>query len=100
MKWRPIFRGCLSVARTLSVIATANRLILRDTLRHPVRFEQLHRKLQITRLGLARRLRHLVESGILERRVYQQKPLRHDDPLMTKAEGLLSRLIPWWLGDQ
>lgn len=42
------------------------------------RFEDFQRNLAISRSVLTRRLIHLVENGVLERRRYQQRPDRYD----------------------
>jgi len=53
-------------------------LILRDALAGFSRFDEFQRNLGIAPNMLTRRLRTLVEAGLLERRVYSARPLRHE----------------------
>jgi DNA-binding HxlR family transcriptional regulator len=49
-------------------------LILRDALQGFTRFDEFQRSLGIAPNMLARRLKHLAESGMFERRLYQERP--------------------------
>jgi len=60
-------------------------LILRDALQGITRFDEFQRSLGIAPNMLARRLRHLTESGMFERRLYQQRPPRHEYVLTAKG---------------
>lgn len=53
-------------------------LILRDALNGVTRFEAFQKSLDIAPNILARRLRALVEAGLLERRRYSERPPRDD----------------------
>jgi DNA-binding HxlR family transcriptional regulator len=53
-------------------------LILRDALGGLTRFDQFEKSLGIAPNMLARRLQGLVESGLLERRLYSERPPRHE----------------------
>jgi DNA-binding HxlR family transcriptional regulator len=53
-------------------------LILRDALNGLKRFDEFQRSLDIAPNILTRRLRALVESGLLERRLYNERPPRYD----------------------
>src|SRR3954470_13455385 len=53
-------------------------LILRDAFRGLTRFDQFQKSLDIAPNMLTRRLATLVESGLLERRVYSEHPPRHE----------------------
>lgn len=60
-------------------------LILRDALQGFTRFDEFQRSLGIAPNMLARRLRHLTESGMFERRLYQERPPRHEYVLTEKG---------------
>lgn len=60
-------------------------LILRDALQGFTRFDEFQRSLGIAPNILARRLKHLTESGMFERRLYQQRPPRHEYILTAKG---------------
>lgn len=67
------------VARSLDHVGEWwNILILRDAFYGLSRFDDFQRSLGIAPNMLTRRLNELVESGLLERRAYSEKPLRHD----------------------
>jgi DNA-binding HxlR family transcriptional regulator len=53
-------------------------LILRDALNGLKRFDEFQRSLDIAPNMLTRRLRALVDAGLLERRLYQERPPRHE----------------------
>ena len=52
--------------------------MIRDVFIGINRFDDLQRDLGISRKVLAERLRHLVDAGMLERRPYSERPLRHE----------------------
>lgn len=60
-------------------------LILRDALQGLTRFDEFQRSLGIAPNILACRLKHLTESGMFERRVYSERPLRHEYVLTGKG---------------
>jgi DNA-binding HxlR family transcriptional regulator len=68
----PIARGVDPVGDWWSV------LILRDVFDGFTRFEELEQNLRITPAMLTRRLRSLVEDGLLERRQYSEHPPRFE----------------------
>lgn len=53
-------------------------LILREAFLGGTRFEQFQKNLDIAPNMLARRLRTLTASGLLERRRYQDRPARYE----------------------
>lgn len=53
-------------------------LIMRDALDGFTRFDEFERNLGIAPNMLTRRLKSLVEAGLLERRQYQDRPPRHE----------------------
>ena len=67
------------VARTLDRVGDPwSMLILRDAGFGSTRFDQFEESLGIAPNMLSRRLESLVEAGMLERRAYSEKPLRHE----------------------
>lgn len=68
-----------SVARTLELVGERwTLLILRDAFLGIRRFDDFQRSLGVARNVLNTRLQRLVESGLLERRLYQERPQRHE----------------------
>ncbi len=70
-------------------------LILRDAFQGSTRFEQFQKNLDIAPNMLTRRLNALVESGLLERRRYSERPPR-DEYVLTKR-GRDFRPVLWAL---
>ena len=68
----PIARGLDRVGEWWSI------LILRDALRGLSRFDAFEKSLGIAPNILTRRLNALVENGLLERRPYQERPVRYE----------------------
>ncbi len=102
MRWNDLGDENCPVARALSVVGDRwTLLILREAFRRIRRFEEFQAKLGVTRPVLAERLRKLTESGVLERRLYQERPPRHEYRLTEKGKALnsvLMALLVW--GDQ
>ncbi|MFI6063737.1 winged helix-turn-helix transcriptional regulator [Micromonospora sp. NPDC051227] len=83
-----------SIARTLDVIGEPwSPLILRDVYAGTHRFEQLQRGLGMSRKVLAERLNWLVEQGVLARREYSARPVRHEYLLTDKGRELCDLLL-------
>jgi DNA-binding HxlR family transcriptional regulator len=83
-----------SIARTLDVIGEPwSPLILRDIFVGMNRFEQIQQDLGISRKVLTERLKWLVESGVLERHAYSQRPPRHEYRLTIKGTELCDLLL-------
>ncbi|GAA2487809.1 winged helix-turn-helix transcriptional regulator [Terrabacter carboxydivorans] len=81
-------------------------LVLRDVAGGRMRFDQLVAETGISRKVLTQRLDALVADGILERRVYSERPLRHEYVLTAVGRGALPVLgalqefgDTWLLGD-
>ncbi|MGY2047730.1 winged helix-turn-helix transcriptional regulator [Methylobacterium sp. JK268] len=73
-------------------------LILRDAFYGHTRFEQFQASLGIAPNMLTRRLKALVEAGLLERRLYQERPPRHEYVLTEKGRDfrpVLWTLLAW-----
>jgi len=87
------------VARSLSVVGERwTLLILRDCFRGLRRFDQFAASLRLSPHLLSTRLGKLVEEGILERRTYQEQPVRHEYRLTPKGRDLypvIATLVRW-----
>src|SRR5215470_5728774 len=83
--WDPT-KWC-SVERTLDLIGTRSALLLlREIFYGGHRFDDLARRVGVTDAIAAKRLRELVEAGILERRPYQEPGKRpHQEYALTEA---------------
>jgi DNA-binding HxlR family transcriptional regulator len=73
-------------------------LILRDAFKGMTRFDQFQKSLGIAPNMLTRRLNTLVESGLLERRLYCDKPPRYEyvlTPTGRDFRPVLWALVSW-----
>ena len=78
-----------SVAGALEVVGERwSLLIVRDITLGVRRLEQLQKSLGIARNVLQKRLERLVDEGVLERRLYQERPARHEYLLTEKGLDL------------
>ena len=100
-------RGDCSVARAMEVVGERwTFLVLREAFSGVRRFEDMQRDLGIARNVLADRLGRLVEHGVLERRPYQERPVRHEyrlTPMGLDLYPALVGLLQWgdrWLSDR
>jgi DNA-binding HxlR family transcriptional regulator len=83
-----------SIAQTLDVAGEWwTPLILRDIYVGLSRFEQIRANLGISRKVLTARLETLVDSGVVERRAYQDAPPRHDYLLTEKGRELMVAIL-------
>jgi DNA-binding HxlR family transcriptional regulator len=83
-----------SVAQTLEVVGEWwTLLILRDCFLGVTRFDKFHERLGIARNVLTERLDKLTEHGVLERRPYQDNPVRCDYVLTAKGRDLWPVLV-------
>jgi DNA-binding HxlR family transcriptional regulator len=84
------------IARTLERVGEWwSILILRDAFQGHTRFDQFQKSLGIAPNMLTRRLNTLVESGLLERRQYSERPPRYEY-VLTPA-GYDFRMVLWTL---
>jgi len=92
---RKTFRNMVCpVARTLERVGEWwSMLILRDAFHGLTRFEQFQTSLEIAPNMLTRRLNALVEAGLLERRLYSERPPRHEYLLTEKGRDFWSVLV-------
>ena len=88
-----------SIARSLAVAGEPwSPLVIRDVFIGINRFDDLQRDLGISRKVLAERLKHLVEAGMLERRPYSERPLRHEyalTPMGSQFVDVLMAMVAW-----
>lgn len=83
-----------SIARTLGLIGERwSLLVLRDAFYGLKRFEDFQHDLGIARNVLADRLKKLVDHGLLERRLYEDRPPRYEYRLTLKGRDLLPVLL-------
>src|SRR3954452_4478036 len=91
-----------SIARALEVVGDRWTLLVgRDAFLGIKRFQDFEENLGIPKKVLTDRLQLLVDEQILERRLYQERPERHEYVLTDKGRGLwrgLGQLMVW--GDE
>ncbi len=91
-----------SIARALEIIGDRwTLLVVRDAFLGVRRFSDFEEGLGIPKPVLTDRLQRLVDEGIFERRLYQERPERHEYKLTEKGRGLwrvLAQLLMW--GDE
>lgn len=88
----PIARGLEHVGEWWNI------LILRDSYYGLSRFDEFQKSLGITPTTLTRRLNDLVDGGLLERRLYCEKPPRYDYVLTQRGRDfrpVLLTLMTW-----
>jgi DNA-binding HxlR family transcriptional regulator len=88
-----------SIARSLEAIGDRwTLLVIRDLFVGVRRFEDLQRDLGVARNVLTDRLGRLVDEGIVERRLYQERPERYEYRLTAKGMDLwpvMISLLKW-----
>ncbi|WP_439134482.1 winged helix-turn-helix transcriptional regulator [Pseudomaricurvus sp.] len=107
MRWEDIDQQVCSIARALSIVGDRwTLLILRDAFLGTRRFEGFRRQLGVSRHRLSERLNKLVDSGVLEKVPYQQRPPRYEYRLTEKGldlHGVILTLGDWgnrWCSDE
>lgn len=94
MEGRETTREPCSVAQTLQIVGERwTLLVLREAFFGVRRFDHLQRNLGIARNILAARLQTLVGHGLLERRLYQERPERYEYRLTQKGLDLYPALV-------
>ena len=83
----PILRSVTKIGEWWSI------LILRDAALGLTRFDQFSKSLQIAPNILTRRLRDLVDAGMLERRRYSEKPPRAESVLPARGRAFRPVLV-------
>src|SRR3954466_8908812 len=91
-----------SIARALEIVGDRwTLLIVRDAFLGMKRFHEFETDLAAPKKVLTERWQRLVEEGILERQLYQERPDRYEYLLTDKGRGLwrvLAQLLMW--GDE
>ncbi|GAA2371642.1 winged helix-turn-helix transcriptional regulator [Nonomuraea africana] len=83
-----------SIAQAVGVIGEPwTPLILRDLFMGLRRFDELAQDLGISRNLLTARLERLVEAGVVERRPYQERPVRFEYHLAEAGREIVPALI-------
>jgi DNA-binding HxlR family transcriptional regulator len=83
-----------SIARAVEVIGDRwTILVLRDAFKGIRRFDDFRRDLDIARPVLADRLKKLVGHGVLEKRLYQERPRRYEYRLTAMGRELSPILV-------
>ena len=83
-----------SIARSLEVVGERwTLLIVRDALLGLRRFDEFQQSLGVASNVLSKRLERLCDEGLLERRVYHERPPRHEYVLTEKGRALGPALI-------
>src|SRR5687768_2576423 len=104
MRWNEASEQYCSIARTLGAIGDRwTLLIIREAFGGVRRFDDYQAHLEIARNVLTDRLQRLVDTGILEKRAYQDKPARYEYRLTESGRdlyGIIVNLMAWgdkWL---
>lgn len=95
-----------SIARTVDLVGDWwTPLVMREAFYGARRFEEFQQRLGVSRNVLTQRLDRLVDEDVLERRPYQDRPVRHEYRLTEKGRDfftVLAAMIRWgdrWLAD-
>ncbi len=87
-------RQSCTIAATLEVIGDPwTLLVIRDAFTGVSRFEQWQERLGLARNVLAARLKSLVQHGVLEPRLYSERPPRNEYVLTAKGKDLYAVLV-------
>lgn len=107
MRWNDIGNETCSVARALSVVGDRwSLLIIRSAFLKARRFSDFQEDIGLTKHRLSDRLGKLVEAGVFEKVLYQQKPPRYEYRLSEKGIDLypvIMSLVGWgdkWMSDE
>ncbi|QBR49526.1 helix-turn-helix domain-containing protein [Erwinia sp. QL-Z3] len=107
MKSDPLYQMSCPIARSLGRIGDSwSMLILRDMFAGLTRFDELQKSSNIAPNILTRRLKDLVEDGLLERVAYCEKPLRYEYQLTQMGRDfrpVILSLLQWgnnWLAPE
>jgi DNA-binding HxlR family transcriptional regulator len=94
MKWHDLTDDACPLARAMGVIGDRwTLLILRECFLGVRRFDSFQKRLGVTRHLLAERLKRLETMGLLERRPYQERPLRHEYRLTVSGKEFAPVLL-------
>lgn len=99
MQSRPASLSECPCARTVETVGEWwSLLILRDAFQGLTRFDAFQASLGIAPNMLARRLKHLTESGLFERRLYRERPKRYEYLLTAKGRDffpVIAAMLAW-----
>lgn len=99
MRWSDIADSRCSIARALSVVGDRwTLLLLREAFLGTRRFEDYRTNTGAARHLVSERLGLLVDHGVLERRQYSDRPVRHEYTLTDKGNDLypvITSLLAW-----
>lgn len=99
MRWNDIGNEICSVSRALSVVGDRwSLLIIRSAFLKARRFSDFQSDIGLTKHRLSDRLNKLVEEGVFEKVLYQQKPARYEYVLTPKGLDLyplILSLVHW-----
>ncbi|SMC73007.1 winged helix-turn-helix transcriptional regulator [Kibdelosporangium aridum] len=94
MKRSSLARWPCSIARTMDLLGDWwTPLVLRESFYGIRRFDEFQRTLGIARNTLTERLTRLVAEGLLEKQMYQEKPLRYEYVLTEKGRDFFAVLL-------
>ncbi|MEP2717229.1 helix-turn-helix domain-containing protein [Pseudophaeobacter sp.] len=94
MKWHDLNDDACPLARAMGVIGDRwTLLILRECFLGVRRFDGFQKRLGVTRHLLAERLKRLEAMEVLERRPYQERPLRHEYRLTASGKSFAPVLL-------
>lgn len=71
-------------------------IVMREAFRGIRRFDDFQKALSLSRGVLTQRLRRLVDEGLLEKRLYQDRPPRHEYILTDKGRAFYPVLAAMW----
>src|SRR5437588_11537949 len=95
MRWSEIDQQDCSVAQALSVVGDRwTMLILKEAFMRVRRFEDFLERTGAPRPVLADRLKTLVDDGVLEKRLYSERPDRLEYRITENGLDLSPELIP------
>ena len=107
MKRTPFADWPCSIARAVDLLGDWwTPLVLRECFYGVRRFDDFQRSLGIGRNILTQRLNRLVDEGLLERRQYHDRPVRHEYVLTDKGRDfftVIAALVRWgdrWLAGE
>lgn len=99
MRWNDIGNETCSVSRALSVVGDRwSLLIIRSAFLKARRFSDFQSDIGLTKHRLSDRLNKLVEKGVFEKVLYQEKPPRYEYLLTEKGLDLypiMLSLVQW-----
>ena len=85
------------IARTTDLIGDWwTPMVLREAFLGRRRFDEFQQALDLSRGVLAQRLGRLVDEGLLEKRLYQERPPRHEYVLTEKGRAFYPVLAAMW----